>query len=167
MKDTLQSQSSDNHHLSFSLRIAHIFYKLTYVTWLIKEESRYWQEQWMHVWATNRVGLFSVLAVNAVHWCVLIRLWEHRVLIVFPSLPQSTATASSSPWCYYGEIRLPSYPASVTPLNAATWGGFCVWVCCVCVCVCDWEDRWLCIRLHNVYFLHSKCNKWVYLWQLL
>lgn len=52
------------------------------------KEMTDWDEQWIHVGAANRMGLFSILVVKAARRCVLIRLWECSVLriIVFPSL---------------------------------------------------------------------------------
>lgn len=49
-----------------------------------------------HVWAINRGGLFSILAVDEAHRCVLIKLWECCVLwlIVFPFHPLSTIRTS-------------------------------------------------------------------------
>ena len=55
----------------------------------------------------------------SMHWCVLIRLWERSVfwIIVFPSLPLSTARASSSARRYYCLILLLSFPVPTTALN--------------------------------------------------
>lgn len=113
------------------LQRAHTFYH----DWL--------EKKWL-TWAMNAcVGykqsriVFLFWFVDAVHWCVLIRLWECSVLwiIVFPSLPLSMVRASSSTLCYYWVIWLPSFPVAATTVNATTL--------CAHVHVHGWVDRWL------------------------
>lgn len=99
--------------------------------------------RWMRVWATNRVGLFSILVVNAVHWCVLIRLRECSVLwiTVFPSLPLPMVRASSSSTVLLPDDTAPFISCLSNSTECSSIGCVhsehgCVdgWVC-ACVCV--------------------------------
>lgn len=131
---------------------------------LIGKESTDSHEQWTRVWATNRVGLFSILVVDAAHWCVLIRLRECPVLwiIVFPSLPQSVVRASSSTWCYDWAIRLPSFPVSNSSECNNIEGGRKKrgsFFLCICACMCAYMAGWrddMRVRQHNMSFLHKE-----------
>ncbi len=134
-----------------------------------------WRRKYRLTWAMNacvgykqsRIVFYSGCRCGALV-CIDQAVWECPVpwITVFPSLPQSVIRASSSAWCYYWVIRLPSFPASATAVDATTWGGkekkgllfffvrafMCAYMA-GCRDDCAWDSTmWP--------FFTKKCNKW-------
>lgn len=110
------------------------------------------------------VGFFSILAVDTVHWCALIRLWVFVLwIIVFLSLPQSLVRASLPTWCYYGVIGLPSFPVSAAAVNAPCKGGkrFDIYIFFLCVhgCVHVRLGRQLCVWDSTIHPVFTKTGR--------
>lgn len=67
---------------------------------------------------------------------------------------------SSSAWCYYWVIRLPSFPVSATAVNVATQGKnvFSFFFFLVRACVPTWLDGWMTVREAAQCVLSSQRN---------
>ncbi len=107
----------------------------------------------MHVWATNRVGLFSVLLADEVHWCVLIRLRVFcslsRCVSISPSVHGHHHHCVITGW--YGSFHFLSQQQQWMQQHGEKKGF-------LFFCVRAWLDGWMTASETSQYVLSSQRN---------